>query len=200
MPRDSTLVTIFAGGNDVNVITAALGGGAGAANQTAFIDQQVQNFARDYTALVDGIRDRIGIWGPNRRPQPAESSRLPYVASDPLARRQAVHRAAVGMTTTAINPMTARGVRVVDLMCLAQLYAPSSLSSDGFHPSDAGYALIAAEVVRAVTVRVVPGSAGELSADVHVRFESALARIREALAGSAARRGGAGSADADSAA
>ena len=60
------------------------------------------------------------------------------------------------MTTTAINPMTSRGVRVIDLMCLAQLYAPSSLSSDGFHPNDAGYALIAAEVVRAVTAASFP--------------------------------------------
>src|SRR5829696_4510258 len=39
VPRDSTVVTVFAGGNDVNVIMAALGGGAGAGNQAAFIDQ-----------------------------------------------------------------------------------------------------------------------------------------------------------------
>lgn len=156
VPRDSTLVTIFAGGNDVNVITAALGGGAGAANQTAFIDQQIQNFARDYTTLVDGIRERVGSGGRIIALNLPNLSRLPYVATEPLARRQAVHLAAVGITTTAINPMVGRGVRVVDLMCLAQLYAPASLSSDGFHPSDAGYALIAAEVVRAVTSESFP--------------------------------------------
>jgi len=58
--------------------------------------------------------------------------------------------------TTSINAMTARGVRVIDLMCMTSLYLPSSLSSDGFHPSDAGYALIAAEVVRAVTTSSFP--------------------------------------------
>ena len=151
VPRDSTLVTIFAGGNDVNVITAALGGGAGAANQTAFIDQQVQNFARDYAALVDGIRERIGESGRIVALNLPNLSRLPYVATAPLQQRQAIHRASVGITTTAINPQASRGVRVVDLMCLAALYSPTSLYSDGFHPNDAGYALMAAEVVRAVT-------------------------------------------------
>jgi lysophospholipase L1-like esterase len=32
---------------------------------------------------------------------------------------------------------------VVDLMCDARIVQPSSFSSDGFHPSDAGYALMA---------------------------------------------------------
>ena len=71
MPRDSTLVTIFAGGNDVNIITAALGGGAGAGNPAAFIDQQVQNFGADYATLLDGIRDRSAP-GPDRRAERAE--------------------------------------------------------------------------------------------------------------------------------
>jgi len=155
VPRESTVVTIFAGGNDVNVITAALGGGAGAANQTAFIDQQVQNFTRDFTALVDGLRDRIGASGRVIALNLPNLARLPYRASAPRQEREATQRASVGMTT-AINAMTSRGVRVVDLMCLAQLYAPSSLSSDGFHPSDAGYALIAAEVVRAVKSESFP--------------------------------------------
>jgi lysophospholipase L1-like esterase len=160
VPRDSTVVTIFAGGNDVNVITAALGGGAGGANQTAFIDQQVQNFARDYTALVDGIRDRIGTSGRIIALNLPNLARLPYVATTPLQQRQAVQRASVGMTTTAINTQMSRGVRVVDLMCHAALYAPASVSSDGFHPSDAGYALIAAEVVRVVTSASFPAPLG----------------------------------------
>ena len=158
VPRDSTLVTIFAGGNDVNVITAALGGGAGAANQTAFIDQQVQNFRpRLHGAGRRHPRSdrRVGRESSRSTCRTLRGCRI--VASAPRsAQRQAAQRAAVGMTTTAINAMTSRGVRVVDLMCLAQLYAPASLSSDGFHPSDAGYALIAAEVVRAVTSESFP--------------------------------------------
>ena len=81
------LVTIFAGGNDVNVIMAALGGGAGAGNQAAFIDQQVQNFAADYATLVDGIRDRIGAVGPDRCAEPAQPRRgCRTVASAPRQR------------------------------------------------------------------------------------------------------------------
>ncbi len=157
VPRESTVVTIFAGGNEVNVITAALGGGAGASNQAGFIDLHVQNFAADYLALVNGIRDRVGPSARIIALNLPNLSRLPYVAGTPLAQRQAVHRASLGITTTAINPLTTQGVRVVDLMCLAQLYQPSSLSSDGFHPNDAGYALIAAEIVRAVTALSFPG-------------------------------------------
>jgi lysophospholipase L1-like esterase len=155
VPRESTVVTIFAGGNDVNVIMAALGGGAGAANQTAFIDQQVQNFATDYGRLVDGIRERIGTSGRIIALNLPNLARLPYRAAAPRQEREAAQRASVGMTM-AINAMTSRGVRVIDLMCIAALYAPTSLYSDGFHPNDAGYALIAAEVVRAVTASSFP--------------------------------------------
>ena len=155
VPRDSTLVTVFAGGNDVNVIMAALGGGAGGSNQTAFIDQQVQNFGTDFTTLIDGLRDRIGTTGRIVALNLPNLARLPYRAAAPRQEREAAQRAAVGMTM-AINAMTARSIRVIDLMCMASLYSPSSLSSDGFHPSDAGYALIAAEVVRAATVSSFP--------------------------------------------
>ena len=159
VPRESTVITVFAGGNDVNVITAALGGGAGGTNPQAFIDQQVQNFAADLRTLVDGLRDRapsariVVLNLPNL-------ARMPYVARSTSEHRQAVHRAAFGMTTTAINPLASQGVRIVDLMCAAQIYQPSSLSADGFHPNDAGYALIAAEVVRAITAEAFPAPPG----------------------------------------
>jgi hypothetical protein len=37
-PTNSTLITIFAGANDVNVVTRALGGGAGAGDQLGFLN------------------------------------------------------------------------------------------------------------------------------------------------------------------
>ena len=76
---------------------------------------------------------------------------LPYLTSASLPQRQAAQRASVGMTTTVINPLVAQNVTVIDLMCDARSYQPSTYSSDGFHPSDTGYAFIAAEVVRAAT-------------------------------------------------
>ena len=149
VPSNTTLVTIFAGGNDVNTITAALGAGAGASNQTAYIDTQVKAFGADYTALLDGIRQKAGVHIvilnlPNL-------AGLPYLASASTAQRQAAQRAAVGMTTTVINPLVSSTITVVDLMCDARAYQASNYSSDGFHPNDAGYAFIAGEIVKAAT-------------------------------------------------
>ena len=60
VPRNATLVTIFAGVNEVNTITAALGAGAGGANADAYIHNQVKVFGTDYGVLIDGIRSRAG--------------------------------------------------------------------------------------------------------------------------------------------
>jgi lysophospholipase L1-like esterase len=155
VPSGATDVTIFTGANDVNAITAALGGGAGAGNREAFIDQRVATFAADYRTLLNDVRARaasariVALNVPNL-------GAMPYRSSSTLDERRASQRASVGMTTTAINPLAAQNVRVVDLMCEPRLYQPSSISSDGFHPSDAGYALMAAEVVRAVTSATYP--------------------------------------------
>ena len=116
---------------------------------------QVQSFATDYGTLIDGIRERVGPSGRIIALNLPNLARLPYRASAPRQEREAAQRASVGITT-AINAMTSRGVRVLDLMCNAALYAPTSLYSDGFHPNDAGYALIATDVVRAVTASSFP--------------------------------------------
>jgi lysophospholipase L1-like esterase len=159
VPQDATLVTIFAGGNDVNVIAAALGGGAGAGDRAGYIDQQVRAFGDSYRALVSGIRGS------------AQSARLvvlnlpnlaglPFLARAPLSQRQAAQRASVAMTTTVINPLRAPDLVVIDLMCDARLYQQSIYSSDGFHPNDAGYAILAGEVVKAATSTSYPAPSG----------------------------------------
>jgi lysophospholipase L1-like esterase len=153
VPSDSTLVTIFAGANDVNVITAALGAGAGGSDRTDYIDQQVRNFGDDYTTLLNGIRAqarsaRIVVFNvPN-------IAGMPFRSSAPLAERQAAQRASVRMTTTVVNVLP--DVSVVDLMCDSRMYQASIYSSDGFHPDDSGYALIADEIVKAVTLSSYP--------------------------------------------
>ena len=159
VPQDATLVTIFAGSNDVNVITAALGGGAGASDRAGYIDQQVRSFGDSYRALVSGIRNTaksahlVVLNLPNL-------AGLPFLAGAQPSQRQAAQRASVGMTTTVINPLRAADLAVIDLMCDARLYQPSIYSSDGFHPNDAGYAILAAEVVRAATSSSYPAPQG----------------------------------------
>jgi len=81
---------------------------------------------------------------------------LPSLAGSSLAQRQAAQRAAVGITQTVINPQASSSLRVIDLMCDGRLYQPAYLSADGFHPNDAGYAVLASEVVRAVTASSYP--------------------------------------------
>jgi len=146
--RDASFVTVFTGANDVNTVTAALGGGAGGSNQTAYIDDKVSTFGTDFATLMNGIRTRapqariIVLNLPNL-------AALPYLASASLAQKQAAQRASVRMTTNAINAQ--EGVTVIDLMCDPRVYAASFYSSDGFHPNDTGYAVLGAEVVKALT-------------------------------------------------
>ncbi len=151
--RDATVVTVFAGGNDVNVITGALANDVGASDTNAFIDQKVATFATEFQALITAIRERapgariIVMNLPNM-------ARVPYRANSQPLLRQWAQRASVGITTQAINP--ARDVTVIDLMCDARFYQPSTFSPDGFHPNDTGYGFMAAEIVRAITSASYP--------------------------------------------
>jgi lysophospholipase L1-like esterase len=152
---NTTLVTIFAGANDVDTIIAALGGGAGGADQTAYINSQIDAFGQDFATLLGMVRDRA----PSARivvlnlPNMAG---MPRHLSAPLQHRRAEQMLSVGINTRVINPKVSSGVLVVDLMCDARSYQGSTYSSDGFHPSDTGYAWMAAEVIAAATTSYRP--------------------------------------------
>lgn len=152
IPADSTLVTIFAGANDVNVITAALGGGEGSGDRNGYIDQQVRNFGNDYATLLTGIRAIAGSARVIVLNLPNIAG-MPFRASASLPERQAAQRASVRMTAV-INSLS--NVTVVDLMCDPRMYQPSIYSADGFHPNDSGYAIMADEIVKALTLSSYP--------------------------------------------
>jgi lysophospholipase L1-like esterase len=151
----ATVVTMFAGLNEVNVVTAALGGGAGGTDPNGFMDRQVQTFGTNYATLLAGIKTRAGsprlvaLNVPN-------AAGLPYLARATLAQRQAAQRISTAMTRTVVNVLTAQNVVVVDLMCDTRSYVASNYSTDGLHPNDAGYAFMAAEMVRAITTASYP--------------------------------------------
>jgi lysophospholipase L1-like esterase len=150
VPRSSNVVTIFAGGNDTNVVGTAIQNGAGGSDLAGYIGSQVRTFGNDYDALVRGIRERA----PSARIVVANlpnMAGLPYAARYTLQQRQVLQQIAVGFTTTAINRLTAQGVAVVDLMCDPRAYEAGRYSSDGFHPNDAGYAFLADEMSAAIT-------------------------------------------------
>jgi lysophospholipase L1-like esterase len=154
VPRNTTLVTIFAGGNDANTVGEAVAAGRGGADPTAFITTHVTNYGRDYRALVSGVRERA----PNARiivlnlPNMAG---LPYAATLTVAQKRILQAIAVGMSAQA-NSLVQQGALVIDTMCDARSYQGANYSSDGFHPNDAGYAFMHALIYPAATTGSAP--------------------------------------------
>lgn len=138
VPVETTRVTIFAGGNDANTIAIAARS-RGGADVNGFVDAQVRQWGTDLEDLVARIRARA----PNARIVALNLPNLaaaPYLAGNPTVEKSLMQRVAVGLSDR-VNALTARNVLVVDLMCDARLYLPSNYASDGFHPSDGGYAV-----------------------------------------------------------
>jgi len=138
---ETTMLTIFAGGNDANVIGEAVRAGLGGSDPRGFIDSQVQQWGSDFGNMINTIRSQ------------ASSARIvvlnvpnlgaaPYVATNPTIERSILQRITVGLADQA-NALASRGVLIVDLMCESRIYNPGNFYSDGFHPNDNGYALIA---------------------------------------------------------
>lgn len=163
--RESTVVTIFAGGNDTNVVARSVSGEADG-NPRAYVDAQVALFATEMRALVNGIRERA----PEAR---IVIANLPNFAGTPFTnkytstQKRVLQQISVGFSTEAINPLASMSnVAVVDLLCEDRFYAASSFSSDGFHPSDAGYAIMADLMLAAIRTSSYPApraSCGRMS-------------------------------------
>jgi lysophospholipase L1-like esterase len=155
VPRNTTMVTIFAGGNDSNTVGAAIRGGAGGSNPVGFIRAQVAEFRSAYGAVIRGVRERAGS-------ARIVVANLPNYAGIPLGRtftpaeRQAVQLISVGFSVDAINRLTSQGVLVVDLLCDPRFYEPGNYSDDGFHMSDGGYAIMAEEMLSALKTGSYP--------------------------------------------
>jgi lysophospholipase L1-like esterase len=141
VPRETTLVTIFGGGNDVNALVEAVEAGAGGSDTRAYLDTQIRAFGTDYDRLIRAVRDRaagafiVVINLPN-------FSNLPYARGYGESRRRLMQHLSVGFSREA-NRQSGQGIVVLDLMCDARSYDGSQYSSDGFHPNDAGYAYLA---------------------------------------------------------
>jgi lysophospholipase L1-like esterase len=160
--RDSTVVTVFAGGNDVNTVAAAVGGGAGGGDPLGYIDAQIKAFGDDFATLMNGVRSRaasariVVINLPN-------FAGMPFAAGYSLERRQMLQKISVGFNTQVINPVARQGIPVVDLQCDGRYVNPAYLSSDGFHPNDAGYSALASDVLRAIQTNGFPAPSSSCS-------------------------------------
>jgi len=152
IPANTTFVTIFAGGNDTNGLVNALGCGAGgttAQSQAAFIATWVTNFGNDLTTLIGDIRAVAPSAGivianlPNFSQIPVG---LAVAGQDPAA-GQALAAFSTAFDLNVIDPLATASpaIPVVDLLCNSSSYNPANFYTDGFHPNDAGYALLAAQ-------------------------------------------------------
>jgi lysophospholipase L1-like esterase len=149
VPRNSTLVTSFAGGNDTNTIGGALAAGEGSGNPRAFVDSQIEVFRRHYDDVIRGIRERA----PQARIVVANLPNmglLPYAAGYSARDRSALQQISVGFSQQVINRLVAQSVVVVDVLCDPRSYDGGSYSSDGFHPNDRGYAVMAELFLNAI--------------------------------------------------
>ena len=154
VPTNSTLITIFGGGNDTNALADAIDRGAAGNDLRGYIANQVRAFGADYDRLVRGARSRapeafiIVVNVPNM-------AGLPYAANYSVSRRQVLQAIAVGFAREA-NRQAGAGVVVLDVLCDPQVYDRGRFSSDGFHPNDAGYAYLADRLLAIVNGAVPP--------------------------------------------
>lgn len=148
VPRSSTLVTLFTGGNDVNIVAAAVKAGQANGDVDAYITSHISAFGEEFQELIAGIRARatttkvVVLNLPNL-------SRLPYAAGLTATERDWMRRLAVGYSAT-MNAARSADVLVVDLMCHAPMYDAGNYSTDGFHPNDVGYRRMADLVTAAL--------------------------------------------------
>jgi lysophospholipase L1-like esterase len=141
MNAATTHVTLFAGGNDANVIGSAVAAGRGGSDIRGYVDAQVRQWGADLGDFVNRVRSRA----PNARIVAFNLPNLgaaPYMAGRSLQERSIMQRIATGLADQ-VNSLASGSVIVVDLLCDARVLQPSNFSSDGFHPSDAGYAIMA---------------------------------------------------------
>jgi lysophospholipase L1-like esterase len=159
VPPGTTVVTIFAGGNDANTLATALDrGAANGADPNGYIDRQIAAFAADYVELIGIVRGRA----PGARIYVLNLPNfagLPFAAGRPTRDRQWLQRLSVGFSTQGANRLAAQNVTVVDLLCNPRSYQASTYSSDGFHPNDTGYAYLAEETIRALNGASAPPAA-----------------------------------------
>jgi lysophospholipase L1-like esterase len=156
LPDGVAYVTIIAGANDAIALTSALGCGAGggtAATQQAYISNAATLFAKDYAALLTAVKQA----NPNAQIVVANIPNLAGIPSE-LAKstteRQALQEFSIALDTV-IDALTAQNIPVVDLLCMPSSYASANFASDGFHPNDAGYAIIASQMEPLLLSRAV---------------------------------------------
>jgi len=162
VPSSTTLVTVFAGANDANVVAMAIRSGLAGADVNGYISARVQAFARDLRALLTGVRSRasgtrvVFLNLPNL-------AGMPYAAGLSLDEKRLLQQIAVAFSAQ-VNALVADGALVADVMCDSRTLQTGNFSSDGFHPNDTGYAFLADLLFGPATTGSAPAPAASCAA------------------------------------
>ena len=156
VPANSTLVTVFAGGNDTNALVNAAVcltlGGATQAQVTTFLNTEVTAFGTDLQQLLVAVNAKTGGKAkiviadlPNFANIPFAAGGLPGLTPLPASVRDLLQAVSVTGIDEGVYKLAATtfNVPTVDLLCDPNSYVPSNFYTDGFHPNDSGYALFA---------------------------------------------------------
>ena len=162
VPSSTTLVTVFAGANDANVVAMAIRNGLAGADVNGYISARVQAFARDLRALLTGVRNRasgtrvVFLNLPNL-------AGMPYAAGLSLDEKRLLQQIAVAFSAQ-VNLLVADGALVADVMCDGRTLQSGNFSGDGFHPNDTGYAFLADLLFGPATTGSAPAPAASCTA------------------------------------
>jgi len=165
VPKNTTLVTVFIGGNDVNTVGSLIKAGRAGSDLNAYVQTQTQNFGRDLGLMLAKIRNDV----PNARIIALNLPNMgiiPYAAGRPADEKRTLQQISVGFSAQ-ISGLSSKGVLVVDLMRDSNFYNPAIFSGDGFHPNDTGYAYLSDLVYAAASTGASPApkaSCGFMSA------------------------------------
>ena len=182
IPGGQNTVTIFAGGNDTNAIFAHVAVACASCTSqqiAAMVGADITSFGNDYKTLLGAIHAKdplariyvanlpnfglipIGVCtGANPASPP------PFCSPADPARNEPAAQALLDSISTSIDAFVINtaivqaGVPVIDLECDPHSYDPNNFSADGFHPDDAGYALLASKFVTAIRQFGAPPPAG----------------------------------------
>jgi lysophospholipase L1-like esterase len=175
----STLVTIFAGGNDTIGLINAVGCGAGGATlpqQIAYLNAQITAFGIDLAKLVTGIK----ATAPKAK---IVIANLPNFALIPVgleqttAAQEGLAYLSTQLDAQIINPLAGKGFAVVDLLCDPASYVATNFYTDGFHPNDAGYAAFEQQFYAQVSAATPVAPAATCT------YATAQSRLRQAISG-----------------
>ena len=120
------------------------------------------NFGNDYATLIADVKKvnpKARIVAMNL----PNFALIPVGTTQPAAVQAALTQFSVGFDVNVINKLAAGGIPVIDLLCDPRSYLASNFSADGFHPNDAGYAIIASEMEPALVTGIAPAPATSCS-------------------------------------